>query len=67
MGCGCHSIATFARQSNGGRPFSAREPESMSDDRLMLTIFIACVIIAAGALVMLFLLVDGHGLTQAAT
>jgi len=33
----------------------------------MLTIFIACVIIAVGALVMLFLLVGGHGLAQAAT
>jgi hypothetical protein len=33
----------------------------------MLTIFIACVIIAAGALLMLFLLVGGHGLAQAAT
>jgi hypothetical protein len=56
----------FARQSKGGG-FSSREIESMSDDRLMLAIFIACIIIAGGALVKLFLLTGGHALTQAAT
>jgi hypothetical protein len=39
----------------------------MSDDGLMLAIFIACIIIATGALVKLFLLIGGQGLAQAAT
>jgi hypothetical protein len=37
------------------------EIESMSDDRLMLTILIACIIIAAGVSVKLFLLTGDHG------
>jgi hypothetical protein len=43
------------------RSFSACEIDSMSDDSLMLALFVACTIIAAGALVMLFLLIGRHG------
>jgi hypothetical protein len=38
----------------------------MSDDRLMLTILIACIIIAVAASIKLFLLIGGHGFAQAA-